>query len=212
MFTSLLKSMIKDTDKQSDEERYRERPGRVLCSFCPCGVGVWPPSWWICYIWVCALLNSSLNPCISRTFMEASSYRHDQLLIPFSALFSSLEDGGLRLKILNITMTWFFWWPGPMQESFRGPHGVASVEQKALLVVWSLRKLQGFRSPESEMGSKTKDCNKRCSESSYHLRNYRSFGSSLTERGGKDQIYIFYYKSQYHSNKDREATYISGHA
>ena len=48
------------------------------------------------------LLNSSLNPYISGTFMEAPSYRHDQLLIPFLALFSSLEDGGLRLKIPNI--------------------------------------------------------------------------------------------------------------
>ena len=42
----------------------------------------------------------------------------------------------------------------------------------------SLRKLQGFRSPESEMGSKAKDWNKRCSESSYHLGNYEGFRSS----------------------------------
>jgi len=55
--------MIRDIDAQPDEEGYRERPGRVLCrSFCPCGVGVRPPSWWICYIWICASTQQFLEP------------------------------------------------------------------------------------------------------------------------------------------------------
>ena len=68
----------------------------------PVGLGCGHPlGGYVIYGYV-QLLNSSLNPYISGTFMEASSYRHDQLLIPFPALFSSLEDGGLRLKIPNV--------------------------------------------------------------------------------------------------------------
>ena len=87
--------MIKDTD----DRIHVAKPERVLST----GNSVPVELRWVSLLTCPCFPTWRLSkPPATGTFMEASSYRHDQLLIPFPALFSSLEDGGLRLKIPNV--------------------------------------------------------------------------------------------------------------
>ena len=131
MFTGLLKDMIKDTDKQPDEEIHRVRSGRVPsagasvpmelgCVTLPVHGCVHPP-------------GSSRNPVLLGFFTEASSCRHDWLLTPFPSPYPlwRMEGGAENSKLL--IMTWSFQWPAPIQEPSRSPLRVTSLEQKTLL-------------------------------------------------------------------------------
>lgn len=75
-------------------------------------------------------------------FMEASSHRHHQLLSPFSATLSSLENGGGARKFQASNHGWVF--SVPSQEPTRSPPRDASVEQRMLLLTLPLRNLWRF--------------------------------------------------------------------
>ena len=86
MFTSLLKDMMKDTDEQPDEEIHRVRSGRVPKTGISVSLGLGCVSF---LVWICLPTWKIYIPHTIGIFMEASSSRHDQSLIPFSALLSS---------------------------------------------------------------------------------------------------------------------------
>lgn len=69
-------------------------------------------------------------------FMEASSWRHDQLLA-----FWELRAGAENSKFLIVG--WSFWWPAPIRSTPR----VASVGQKMPPLLLPLRNLPWFQSP-----------------------------------------------------------------
>ena len=87
-------------------------------------------------------------------FLAASSHRHDQLLTQFLAPLSSGEWDKTAENSKLLIMDWSFWLPVSIQEPSRIPPRVASLEQKMLLVLLSLRNLQGFRSSVLEVGRK----------------------------------------------------------
>ena len=92
---------------------------------------------------VFAHLEVSPSPCFG-IFMEAPSSQHDHLLTPFLAPLP-LEKGGNRLKIPSFQSQFGVSDDQPrFQEASRSPTRVLSVEQKMLLVILSLRKLQGL--------------------------------------------------------------------
>ena len=74
VFTGL--SYNKDIDEQLDEDIRKAQKGSKCRRFCPHGFGLYhPPSTWVCSpVWQLSKAHSS------GIFMEASLYRHDQLL------------------------------------------------------------------------------------------------------------------------------------
>lgn len=77
--------MIKDTDIRPDEVIHGARSVRVQstgASFGGIEVWIYSPAWKLC------------EPCTLGIFMEASSHRHDQTLIPFLILLLSQEIAG----------------------------------------------------------------------------------------------------------------------
>ena len=93
--------------------------------------------------WCVHQAGSSSNLC-RWGFMEASSRRHDQLLSPFPALLPSLENkgsGGLKIPSFPSWLVLSGEQPPP-----RSPPRVISAEHTMLLVLLSLRNLQGLSS------------------------------------------------------------------
>ena len=112
-FTSLLKAMVKDTDKQSDEKIHRARSRRVLSTGASVPVELGCIS--LQYVDVFANLEPLWTPYF-WDFMEASSRRHEQLLTPLLDWLPSLVDGGRTENSKFLIMAWSFWWPAPTQE------------------------------------------------------------------------------------------------
>lgn len=140
MLTSLLKEMIKDTDKRPDVEIHRARSGRVPSTGAsvPVQLGcvTLPVSGCVCQ-------PGSHTPCFGD-FMEASSHRHDKLLTPFSALLPSQGNGEMELKIPRFKSGFGLSSDWPSSRRQPGAHAESPHEEKTLL---SPRKLQGFQGP-----------------------------------------------------------------
>ena len=88
----IMKDIIKDADEQPDEGVQRAKSGRVWstgASF-PLEVGVYH----LPRMWMCSPTQKLSEPHSFGIFMEASSRRHEQLLIPSPAPLRSLENGG----------------------------------------------------------------------------------------------------------------------
>lgn len=81
---SLLRNTIKHTDGQPDEELQRERSGRVVSI----GASV------SMELGMYFATPESSQTHTSGIFMGALSHRHGPLLIPFSGLSPSQENGG----------------------------------------------------------------------------------------------------------------------
>lgn len=101
-------------------------------------------------VWMCLTTGSSPSPT------EASLYRHDQTfnsIFRFSPFSRELWGGGegfaenFKLQI----MAWSFWWPVLIQEPFRSPPGVASLEKDTPIT----QVITSFRSSVS--GTEVKD-------------------------------------------------------
>lgn len=95
VYQLIRKDMVKDTDEHQMEEMWKARyVGRDTELLCPVQV-CHPPS-----TSMCSLTRNLSEPRTIGIFMEASSYRHEWLIINFiSALFSSQEKGGMALKV-----------------------------------------------------------------------------------------------------------------
>ena len=91
-FTSLLRDVIKYTDEQPDKEIHKARSGRILCT----GTFVSMELWYKIILpgWMCSPACRLSEFCTCRILMEASLYRQDQSLTPFSELLSSQDNGG----------------------------------------------------------------------------------------------------------------------
>lgn len=105
--------MIKDSDKQPDEDTHRGRSRRVQCrSFGLHGVGMNHPHS-IPNSRCVHQLRSSLNSILSGFFIEDSSHRNDQVLPQSLPPLLLQEDGGgrgMQVKTSKLlTTAWSFW-------------------------------------------------------------------------------------------------------
>lgn len=104
--------MIKDTDEQTEEEIRRVMSASVQStgSSVPMKLGASPS---------CMDIFTNLDALCTtyfQDFMEASSYGHNQLLTPFSALLPSQENGEWTEDYKLLIIVWSFQRPATIQE------------------------------------------------------------------------------------------------
>ena len=135
-FTSLIKSMTKDTDEWPDEDIHRAWSARVPGAGAPVSMElrcVTLPVWMCSPTWTLWTLQQ-------WDLMEASLDRQDPFLAP---PLWRMTNGDENSKLLIMPRS--FWWPAPIQQPPRSPPRVPFIEQGMVLVLLSLRNLQEFR-------------------------------------------------------------------
>ena len=174
------------------EETHKVRSERVLSTgiSSPWSWGTSPPGMWTVQP-PGSSQNSMLLGFYGGFLMQAQS-----IINSTSSPLPFLEGGEVGLKIPSFNHC--------LVLLVTSPHPEAYVES-------SHQNSKGFRSSVS--GNRVKDqiLEEKILLCSYHLRITGVLGALCQKEGVKTK-YIFYYKSLYHRNKDREDTYVSGHA
>ena len=122
------------------------------------------------------------EPCAIKMFMEASSFRHEQSLTPFSVLLSQ-ENGGEAENSKLLIMS--LWWQAPILE----PTQSCLFGTNTLLLT---RKLKVFQEPCVRNWGQTPNMRTKVALYSYHLGYHRDFRGVCYGLEAETNIYYIY--------------------
>ena len=175
--------MIRNTDEQPDEEIHRVRSGRV-------------PSIWISLSVQLGCIALPVGACFTNlealriptlgTFMVTSSHRHDQSLIPFSALLPFQENSRWGWKFQASNRGLVFPVTSPHPGAIQEPTQSHLIRTKDIHITQELTKVSGTLCQEP--GSKTL----------ISLRKSDGLQKLCARNWGQRPLCIFYYLKDPH--------------
>ena len=123
-------------------------------------------------------------------FMEASSFRHEQSLTPFSVLLSQ-ENGGEAENSKLLIMSCSLWWQAPILE----PTQSCLFGTNTLLLT---RKLKVFQEPCVRNWGQTPNMRTKVALYSYHLGYHRDFRGVCYGLEAETNIYFIHTHTHTH--------------